>query len=63
MWGDFAFDIGIAVILRVVKDAVHDPKKKAAVKRALVKVADAITTLYAADTEATALPHSGSPVE
>jgi len=62
MWGEFAFEMSLSVVLTVVKQAIHDPKKKAAVRRALLKVRDAITALYPEDSEATASLDSGSPV-
>jgi hypothetical protein len=43
---DWVFDLGISVILSAVKNAIKNPDRKEAYKRALLKVRDAINILY-----------------
>lgn len=46
---DTWISIGIAVVLQAVKDSIKNPKKKAALKAALLKVRNQINLLYAGD--------------
>jgi len=46
---DFWTNLAITVILSSIKQAVRNPESKAALKRALYKVRDAIDALYATD--------------
>lgn len=46
---DFFYDMGLAVLFRVLKDAVKDAKKKASIKKAMLKLRDAINLAYADD--------------
>lgn len=46
---DFFYDMGLAVLFKVLKDAVKDAKKKASIKKAMLKLRNAINSAYADD--------------
>lgn len=41
--------MGISILLTALKDSVKNPKKKEELKRAMLKVRNAINALYAGD--------------
>ena len=43
---DFLVSMGINLVLSAIKDAVKNPKKAEGLKRAFLKVRDAINLLY-----------------
>lgn len=45
----FYIDLGISIVLSVIKQSVKNPKSKANLKAALLKVRNAINALYAGD--------------
>lgn len=47
---NWIFDFALSVILTAIKSAVKNEHKKAEIKRALMKIRDAIIALYPEDT-------------
>lgn len=46
---DFLISMAISVILTTLKEAIKNPEKKAALKRAMLKIRDNINVVYPED--------------
>lgn len=48
---DFLFDLGVSVILTVLRESIKNPQRKAEVRRAMLKVWTQIGIVFGADEE------------
>lgn len=48
---DMIIQMGITVVLAALKESIKDTKKKAALRQAMLKIYNAIGSLYAGDLE------------
>jgi UDP-N-acetyl-D-mannosaminuronic acid transferase (WecB/TagA/CpsF family) len=48
---DWLFDLGISAVLSALKQAVKNPERKAAIRRAMLKVYTQIGIVFAADSD------------
>ena len=49
--GDFWVELGLSVVFSALKQAVKKPDKKAALKRAMLKLRNTINAAYAGDAD------------
>jgi len=49
--GDFWVDMALAIVFSVLKQVVKNPERKAALKRALLKLRNTIDAAYAGDAD------------